>query len=182
LKDRGLLENTIVVVTSDHGQEFGDHGLYGHHESLYRGEIHVPLIIWKPGLVPASVRVPTPVSTTDIPATILDLTAPGNQQPLPGRSLAPLWRPSQPVSAWPAPISELSELHWFDRDAPNYNGPVKSIVTPNWHYIHQEGRDLLFDWIADPEETRDLCAAQLTVCASLRTQPEDANGGRPVAH
>ena len=51
LKERGQLENTIVVFTSDHGQEFGEHSLYGHAKSLYRGEIQVPLLFWKPGLV-----------------------------------------------------------------------------------------------------------------------------------
>ena len=80
LKERGILDNTIVVFTSDHGQEFGDHGIYGHGKSLYRQVIHVPLVFFKPGLVPSSVRVATPVSTTDLSATILDMTAPGENQ------------------------------------------------------------------------------------------------------
>jgi arylsulfatase A-like enzyme len=182
LKERGMLKNTIVVLTSDHGQEFGDHGLYGHHESLYRGEIQVPLIIWKPGLVPASVRVQTPVSTSDLSATILDMTAPTDTHPLPGHSLAPLWRSSQPVSGWPAPISELAKLHWFNRKAANYNSPVRCIVTPEWHFISQEGGNLLFDWKNDPKETRDRCPDQPAVCTTLRTQLEAAEGSQAMAH
>jgi arylsulfatase A-like enzyme len=174
LNAHGMLKNTIVVFTSDHGQEFGDHGIYGHGKSLYRQVITVPLIFWNPALVPASVRVSTPVSSTDIPATILDLTAPDDKQELPGRSLAALWRPGQPVSDWPAPIAELAKLHWRTKEAPNYNDAVDSIVTPEWHYIRQEGKDLLFDWKADPDEMHDLCAAQPTACATMRTRVETA--------
>jgi arylsulfatase A-like enzyme len=182
LKGRGLLKNTIVVVTSDHGQEFGDHGIYGHHQSLYRGEIQVPLIIWKPGLVPESVRVTTPVSTTDIPATILDLTGVDHKPALPGDSLAALWRPSHAAPVWPDPISELARLHWFEKAAPNYNGSVRAIVTPQWHYIHQEGRDFLFDWKADLNETHDLCASQPKECAALRARLQTAESSRQQAN
>lgn len=182
LNERGQLENTIVVFTSDHGQEFGDHGIYGHAKSLYRQEIQVPLFFWKPGLVPASVRVPTPVSTSEIPATILDLAAPDDKQALPGRSLATLWRSSESVSGWPEPISEVALLRWWDKGAPNYNSSLQSIVTPEWHYIRQESNDLLFDWKTDPDETHDLSVTQPTVCAALRTRIQTAEGSRPQAH
>jgi arylsulfatase A-like enzyme len=181
LNELHVLDNTIVVFTSDHGQEFGDHGIYGHGKSLYRQVIHVPLVFWKPGLVPSSVRVSTPVSTTDLSATILDLTAADNKQALPGHSLAALWRSGEPVSGWPAPISELAELHWFTEGVPNYNGPVDSIVTPDWHYIRQENKDLLFDWKTDIDEAHDLCAAQPTVCATMRTQIQTAEASRQQA-
>jgi len=178
LNEGGLLGKTIVVFTSDHGQEFGDHGIYGHGKSLYRQVIQVPLIIWRPGLIPASVRVSTPVSTADIPATILDLAAADGTHPLPGRSLAPLWRSGEAASSWPAPVSELARLHWFTKEAPNYNAPVQSIVTPEWHYVRQEGKDLLFDWKSDPQETQDLCPTEPTVCTTLRTQAQAADASR----
>jgi arylsulfatase A-like enzyme len=177
LKQDHLLDNTILVFTSDHGQEFGEHGIYGHGKSLYRREIQVPLIVSMPGLIPASVRIPTPVSLLDIPATILDLVAPDEKNALPGQSLASLWKSSQPVSSWPEPISELARLHWFDTTAPNYNRSARSIVTPEWHYIRQQGQDLLFDWKADPDEVHNLCTAQPTVCAALKAQIQ-ANDAR----
>jgi arylsulfatase A-like enzyme len=178
LDKQGRLQNTIVVLTSDHGQEFGDHGLYGHGKSLYRSEIQVPLIIWKPGLVPPSVRLQTPVSTTDIPATILDLTATAGTQTMPGRSLAALWKSSEPVSGWPEPISELARLHWFSKNAPNYNNPVSSIVTPQWQFIRQGDKDLLFDWKTDPDETHDLCPSQPAVCPDLQNRLQATQGSR----
>jgi arylsulfatase A-like enzyme len=182
LNERGLLANTIVVFTADHGQEFGDHGIYGHGKSLYRGEVHVPLVIWKPGLVPASVRVSTPVSLIDLPATILDLAGSEDEQALPGHSLAALWHTDQPISTWPAPFSEVAKLHWFSEEAPNYNGPIQSVVTPEWHYIRQEGKDLLFDWKSDPDEAHDQCAAQSAVCAALHARAQAAEGTRPQAN
>jgi arylsulfatase A-like enzyme len=186
LREQGMLENTIVVITSDHGQELGDHDIYGHGKSTYWQEIQVPLIILKPGLIPAAVRVPTPVSTSEIPATILDLVAPGENHadklPLPGQSLAPLWRPGESPSSWPEPISELAPIHGFDPNAPNYSGPVQSIVTSEWHYIRQQGKDLLFNWKSDPGETHDQCAAQPTVCAALKTQLQATLPSRFQAH
>jgi arylsulfatase A-like enzyme len=185
LNEQGQLRNTILVFTSDHGQEFGDHGIYGHAKSLFRPEIQVPLFFWNPGLVPAAVRVQTPVSTSAIPATILDLVAPADKQPLPGRSLATLWRSSNPVSDWPDAISELPRFRGFDTSAPNYNTSLQSIVTSEWHYVHQEGKgkkDMLFDWKNDPGETKDLSAAQPDVCTGLRTRIQAAEGSPPQVH
>ncbi len=180
LNERGQLANTIVVFTSDHGQEFGDHRLYGHAKSLYRAEIQVPLLFWKPGLVPGSVRVAAPVSTSDIPATILDLASPDDKQALPGHSLTTLWRSGDPVSDWPEPISELTAFRGFDKRAPNYDASIQSIVTPEWHYILKGGKmDLLFDWKTDPDETNDLSATQPALCADFRKRIEAVESSRP---
>ena len=48
LRGQGLLDNTVVIITSDHGEAFGDHGLFGHASSLYLDEIGVPLVILSP--------------------------------------------------------------------------------------------------------------------------------------
>jgi arylsulfatase A-like enzyme len=146
------------------------------------GEIHVPLIFWKPGLIPASASVATPVSTTDLPATILDLVAPGDMLRMPGRSLAALWHSGEPVPEWPEPISELARLHWFAKGAPNYNLPVQSIVTPQWQYIHQQDKDFLFDWKTDPHETIDLCSAKPIVCSELKARSQATRESRTQEH
>lgn len=57
LDGRGVLDNTIVVITSDHGEMFGEHGLWEHHNSLYKPVIHVPLIVWYPQSVPQAMRI-----------------------------------------------------------------------------------------------------------------------------
>jgi len=182
LSERHLLENTIVLITADHGQEFGEHGIYGHGKSLYRREIQVPLIVWKPGLVPSAVRIPTPVSTMEIPATILNLIAESDKPTMPGQTLASLWRSVQAASNWPDPISELARLHWRTKNAPNYDAPIRSIVTPEWHFLHQQDNDMLFDWKNDPEESNNRCLAQPAVCSELKTQAYAAESSVAVAH
>jgi arylsulfatase A-like enzyme len=70
LKKLGLYDDTILVVTSDHGEEFYDHGSYGHGHSVYQELLHVPFIVRWPGAVKPQ-RLATTVSTVDISPTIL---------------------------------------------------------------------------------------------------------------
>ncbi len=72
LEARHLLRNTIVILTADHGEEFGEHGTIGHGHNVYRTTVQVPLMIWQPGLPPG--RVSRPVTLRDIPATIMNAT------------------------------------------------------------------------------------------------------------
>ena len=71
LDARGVLDNTLVVVTSDHGEQLGEHGLVNHGNSLYRPLLAVPLLIRFPGRVPSGMRIRAPVSLVDLPSTIL---------------------------------------------------------------------------------------------------------------
>ena len=89
LRRRGELDNTIIVVTSDHGEHFGDHGLFLHGNSLYEPLIHVPLVVVWPGKVPAGQRLPAPVSLRGLPNTILELT--GAEPSFPGHSWTTHW-------------------------------------------------------------------------------------------
>ncbi len=68
----GLAEHSIVVITSDHGEEFGEHGSMGHGRSLHQEVLRVPLVIAAPGML-APTEVKTPVSLLDIAPTVLDL-------------------------------------------------------------------------------------------------------------
>ncbi len=87
----GLLDNTIVIVTSDHGEEFMEHGGIAHDGTVYEEDIHIPLIFKLPGGALGGRRVGDLVSMVDIPATILDLA--GIQDELGvGRSFGALLR------------------------------------------------------------------------------------------
>src|SRR5262249_28657657 len=70
LDRRGVLEKTVVIITSDHGEEFGERGIFDHGYSLYLDAVHVPLVILAPG-APAGRVVAEPVSLRDLPATII---------------------------------------------------------------------------------------------------------------
>lgn len=73
LAAEGLLENALVVVTSDHGEMFGEHGKWLHGNSLYEEVLRVPLLIRYPGVVAAGRVSDTPVTTADLMPTVLDL-------------------------------------------------------------------------------------------------------------
>jgi arylsulfatase A-like enzyme len=91
LEARGLDRDTWIIVTSDHGELFGERGHYRHGHSVLRPEIDVPLLIVPPTSAPQSGRVAQAVSPCDLPATIADLTGLSQDSPFPGRSLRGLW-------------------------------------------------------------------------------------------
>ncbi|MEW6270168.1 MAG: sulfatase [Thermodesulfobacteriota bacterium] len=92
LDELGVLDETIVVVTSDHGDEFGEHGTIGHAKHAYDEVLHVPLVIVAPGLVPREKRIATPVSLVDLMPTLLSLVHVAPPPRVQGRSLVPLLR------------------------------------------------------------------------------------------
>src|SRR5205085_8095982 len=102
LERRGVLDNTLVIITSDHGEHFGEHNLLLHGNSLYRDLLHVPLVVIAPGRVPAGRRVKEFVSLRDLPATVLDLLRLEGRGWFPGRSLARFWH----AGSGPAPAAE----------------------------------------------------------------------------
>jgi arylsulfatase A-like enzyme len=157
LHARGLAENTLVVITSDHGESFGEHGLLQHTNSLYREVIHVPLIIWWPGHVPEGVRVDEPVTIAALPATVLDLVAQDGQTLFPGPSLGQLWDDSRIGSDWPYPIAELAQHPWSPTQNPSAHGAMKSALSSEWHYItHEKFGEELYAWPVDRQETLNL--------------------------
>jgi arylsulfatase A-like enzyme len=93
LDELGILKNTIVIITSDHGEALGDHGLTYHGATLYRELIHVPLIISYPGHIPDGIRVEQPVSNAAIASTVMELVG-DHRNAFPGPSLAEFWNQS----------------------------------------------------------------------------------------
>lgn len=158
LEAAGLLKNTIVIITSDHGQEFQEHGFMFHGKALYWELVHAPLIISWPGHVPAGERVDTPVALQSLPATLLTMAG-IMDDPFPGPSLNPLWRAGGPSTSWPAPVSELAEMGASPR-VPSYFGAMTSVVTPQWHYVEggKSGQEL---YACCGEEQHDLAATTL---------------------
>ena len=166
LARRGLASNTMVTITSDHGEELGDHGLRTHGAALYKSEIHVPLIFWYPGHVPGGVRVSAPITIAALPATVLDIlgdnAATGQ---FPTSSLSLLWHSSQPPANWPDVLSELTRNNYGinPHEGPAHpvptagTGSMKSLVSGRWHLIvHKIFGNQLYDWIHDPDESVNL--------------------------
>lgn len=88
LEQSGLEGNTLLVVTADHGQHFGEHRTFGHSTTLYEPVLHVPLILRGPG-IPAGLRIPDPVGLIDVAPTVLELLGVPAPKDIQGRSLVP---------------------------------------------------------------------------------------------
>jgi arylsulfatase A-like enzyme len=156
LRRRGLWDNLIIIVASDHGEEFDEHGLAQHGVSLYRPSVEVPFIIRAPRRVPEGVVVDVPVSLRDIPATIMDLLNLDNPS-LAGRSAARFWT----SASTPADTVVSSLTHapghppWF----PVSKGDMTSVTLGDLRYIlNGDGSEELYDFAHDVAEGDNLAA------------------------
>ncbi len=162
LERRGILDQTLLVVTADHGEGLGEHDLFDHGESLYRTEIRVPLVIVPPkGRGQAPVAVRRFVSLREIPATIAELARPGEAHPFSGESLSRFWNgPGERESESSIPSPVLSELVSPNPLNPNQGrspasrGPLAALAEGDLVYIRSQGdgREQLFDQNDDPRE------------------------------
>ncbi len=137
-------QNTIVIITSDHGESFGEHGTYTHGHDLYREVLHVPLVILGPK-IPAGLRISHVVRTQELFETVLQLSGMDNP-PFQRASLQRFWRPGfEPGDFDEFVISELS---------PEMKAPAPiSLTTPEWQYLHDaQGNEELYHWVSDPDE------------------------------
>ena len=154
---RGVLDDTLVVITSDHGEHLGERRLFGHGTSLYSAELHVPLVMIPPGGLPRGRVVREPVSLRDLPATVVrHLGLSGSA--FPGRPLPTGLGEDDPTGE---PV--LSALQGPPEDDPNKGespacrGPMRSVVAWGWHYVRDgDGKEELFAVEDDPHERHDL--------------------------
>jgi len=164
LNRRGVLDDTLVIVTADHGEHLGDHLLFFHGCSLYRQLIQVPLVIVDPQRVPAGRVVSEPMSLRDVPATVVDLLGLGRDAPFPSRSLARFWGQTGKAE------SQLSEPLLMETGKPLVltnqgrepaaKGPMKSLVARGMHYIRSaDGIEELYALRSDPEERLNLAGS-----------------------
>ena len=153
LRERGLADDTLVVLTGDHGEAFGDpHDQQGHGFSVYQEEIAVPLMIWNPRLFPTGGRIESVGGHVDLNPTVADILAVEIPDTWQGHSL-------------------------FEKDRPNRTFLVASvddyiigIREDRWKYIFEAsgGRESLFDLSADPDEQRNVESANPDLVFTLR--------------
>jgi arylsulfatase A-like enzyme len=158
LRRRGILDRTLVILVSDHGEEFAEHTTFGHAKDLHIQSIRVPLALWLPDIVPAEVTVQEPVTLRDIPATVIDILGLEDDELFPGRSLSRYWIEStgeEPENN-ELILSELSRASWAV-GSPAAKGAMKSLIIDNMHYIRNgDGTEEVYDLRNDPAEQNDL--------------------------
>ncbi|MCA9727231.1 MAG: sulfatase [Candidatus Eisenbacteria bacterium] len=149
LHRRGLDENTIVMIVSDHGEELGEHGQIGHERTLHREALLVPWIVFGPGIHPG--RVGTTVGLADVTPTILDLAGLGPIDVAAGRSRRAVLRGTTATVRAHPQFSESSD-----------GCSLVSVVADRWHLIvdRDGGRWSLFSWDDDRREAQDLATTR----------------------
>lgn len=145
----------VVVVTSDHGEYLGEHGLLEHGQTAWGPVLNVPLVVAAPGRLPAGTRVQTPVQLQDVPGTILELVG----LPPIGRSLLPV------VSGAPREGAIMAAAWHHPEPAAEIGGPF----TSDW-WLYRSGEEVvvynsdgavhLYDHATDPLLEVDLAGAQ----------------------
>ncbi len=162
LQVRGVLENTVVIITSDHGEHFGEHDLMLHGNSLYRPLLDVPLLISFPA-GPAGKSVPETVSLRDLPATVVDLLGLESKKSFPGSSLRRYWNghPEKPDELAGAHLAEIlvgeRKIKWGNESWPSHQGGMISLMADGYHYIKNgNGSEELYDFENDVQELQDL--------------------------
>ena len=174
LRRRGLYDDALIVLLSDHGEGLGDHGEQEHGVFLYDEAIHVPLVVKLPGGRGAGRRVPVPVQHIDLLPTVLDLVgepAPGG---LRGRSLRPLL--VDDTGGWPERRLYAEALY------PRYHfgwSELYALTTDRLRYILAP-REELYDLIADPGERENLAAQRARTARDLRSALDDLRGTGPL--
>jgi arylsulfatase A-like enzyme len=154
LKTRGELDRTVVVVTSDHGQHFDEHGLRGHGHSLYLQAVHVPLAVRFPPRVPAGIRVRQAVSLTDLAATIESISGNANGT-FPGQSLLRACCGGGYTTRVITETERVS-LGWPPR-SPARAGALAALFTDSVEYIRSgDSAYQLFDIRRDYAQNRNL--------------------------
>lgn len=156
LEARNQMRETILVLTSDHGEQFGEHGLRAHGNSLYSILLHIPLVIHAPGRVPSNVRVAQSVTLRDLRATILELSGlPVPHEP--GTSLVAMWQGGGQGGARSDLVAEVSTRPNDRPDNPTFHGNLKSVLDDSLHVIRfGDGRIESYAYRTDRDEEHDL--------------------------
>lgn len=141
LERRGQLQNTLVIITADHGEHFGEHGLMTHGNSCHQSLTHVPLVVVFPGRVPAGRRIDQPVSLRDVAATILSLTECQGREHIPGASLASCWDDALRTPAISPAVSFVQLGVRVPKHHPNFDSDIVSIVADGWYYVRYPRTD-----------------------------------------
>jgi hypothetical protein len=143
LDELGLRENTIVVLTADHGEGLGDHGLILHGPNVFEEDVRVPLMIAVPGHT--GTVIDEPVGTIDIAPTLVDLLGGPVEPQDRGRSLVPLMAGATDVPP---------RAYYFQ----NHTGKVMGVVAGRDKVIYDSNLDVVyrFDLEEDPDEFDDL--------------------------
>lgn len=173
LHTSNLENNTLVVITADHGEDLYDHHHYFYHyASVYDSSLHVPLIMRLPGILPAGAEVNEVIESIDIAPTVLDLAGISIPSFFEGKSLNPLIK-GKPSKNFSFAISEFTDKILTIR-----TGAYRYIYNPKNHHpmpfagstaeTYPISREELYHSLSDPKEQRNIAEREPETAAGLK--------------
>ena len=179
LAAEGLLDNTVIVIASDHGEAFFEHGGEGHARNLYWEVQNVPLIIAPPLAIEGGVVVEEPVANIDIWPTLLDLLGLPELANAEGRSLLPLVLAAGDAGPPPSDLQGRALFAQLDRGWGNSDDDPDEIVSIRrepYRFIysreHPENSEL-FDHTSDPGEQENLSGTETELVESMSQEVQN---------
>jgi arylsulfatase A-like enzyme len=176
LKEKNLLDNTLLIISSDHGESIGEHNLMDHQYCLYDTLLKVPLIIRFPGVFEGRKRISNVVQTTDIFPTIMEILNFKDQNPLEGvqgESLLKNGNSRFAISEYiaPQPSIEAIRRRYPKGDFSKYDRSLTSIRSYNWKLIvPSDGKDELYNILEDPVETKNLMSIHNDIYKNMHSK------------
>jgi len=156
LEKRELLQDALVIITADHGEELFERGDIGHGPTLYEEVLRVPLIMWQKQPEQPGATVDSCVTLLDIVPTVLNVCGIQSKGALRGKPLLP---PAEEVG---------SNTVWAEVDEDIlYTAHKRSLIEGNWKIITSGSSRELYDLSTDPHEKNDLSAARKELVESL---------------
>ena len=162
LKDNGLYQNTVIVLSGDHGESLGEHGEKTHGFFIYNVTMHVPLIIHLPGKSTTQ-TVDDPVSLVDLMPTVLAATGLDIPSQVQGRSLVPALRGEkidQDRTLYGETFLPRLHFNWSE---------LRGAENAKYHFIDAP-RPELYDLTKDPGELRNLFPEKKAVAEEMRAK------------
>jgi len=173
LESLGLRDNTLVIVTADHGEGLLEHGEPTHSHFLYNSTVRVPLVFWGLDSLPGGKRIDALVRNMDIAPTALDLLKVYPLYDIDGVSLGPLLR-GEVANLGLTAYGEASRM------TSTFNiSPLRYVRDGRWKYIHKVNPEL-YDVESDPNELRNLIDSEPEIAARLYAELEEVVAGAPA--
>lgn len=181
LRTRGILDESVVVVASDHGETLYEHGCYYDHHGLYDSNLGVPFIVRYPPKVPSGFRYRGTTEVQDVMPTLLDVMGiPAPDLGFSGQSLQPTWQGGDLAHRT---ALYLTEATWMRKHG--WRTPEWKLIRALEPDFHHKPMVELYDLVSDPGETENLAEARPEVVRALSGQLEAfvarrvAETGRP---
>jgi len=185
MRKRGILDDTVFIVTSDHGDTQGEHGFHTAHcqTAIWDTLLHTPLVIRYPDGFPGGVRVEHIVQTVDVMPTLLEMAGVTDENvwnEMHGKSLLQTVK-GKPIREFAVAETQkpLEPFHWIMREHPGYdirvfNRHLKCARTLEWKYIWaSDGQDHLYHVAVDPDEQKNLIREKKEIADELRLKLEN---------